>query len=99
MSKYKNLFNIKNKVSIIIGATRGIGKEIFDGFTELGSLTYGVGRSKIKKRNFFKSDINDEISIEKFLKEFIENITELIYLLIVLPLPQQKRVIIKRILK
>lgn len=72
MSKYKSLFNIKNKVSIIIGATRGIGKEIFDGFTELGSLTYGVGRSKIKKRNFFISDINDEVSIEKIFKRIYQ---------------------------
>jgi len=50
MLKYKNLFSIKNKVSIIIGASRGIGKEIFEGFSELGSLTYGIGRSKIKKK-------------------------------------------------
>ena len=69
MKKYKNLFSIRNKVSIIIGASRGIGKEIFDGFSESGSLTYGIGRSKIKKKNYFCSDINDENSIEEIFRQ------------------------------
>ena len=69
MAKYKNLFNIKNKVTIIIGATRGIGKEIAAGFSEFGAITYCIGRTKTKKKNFFSCDINDSDQIEKIFNQ------------------------------
>ena len=68
-NSYRNIFNVNNKVSVILGASRGIGKEIYKGFNECGSNTYGIGRSKIKNiRNYFECDINDENSLEKIFK-------------------------------
>ena len=72
MKIYKNLFSIKNKVSIILGSSRGIGKEIFKGFTESGSIAYGIGRSKIKKKNYFQCNINNSIDLEEIFKQIFK---------------------------
>jgi len=69
MVNYKNLFNIKNKVTVVIGATRGIGKEIATGFTANGAITYSIGRTKLKKKNFFCCNVNDTIQLEKIFNQ------------------------------
>ena len=50
MKNYTNLFDINKKVSIILGASRGIGKEIQEAYAQYGSIVYSIGRSKSKDR-------------------------------------------------
>ena len=70
---YSKLFNLKNKVSIILGSSKGIGKEIFNGFNSFGCETYGIGRSSRNNiNNYFKCDINDTNSLEKVFKTIFE---------------------------
>jgi 3-oxoacyl-[acyl-carrier protein] reductase len=38
-----NLFNIENKVIVITGASRGIGKYLAEGFNDLGARVHGLG--------------------------------------------------------
>ncbi len=59
MKNYKNLFKIKKKISIILGASRGIGKEIQKAYSQYGSIAYGIGRSNSKSKNYFQCDILD----------------------------------------
>ncbi|MCB1192418.1 MAG: SDR family oxidoreductase [Leptospiraceae bacterium] len=37
------LFNVKNKIVLITGATRGIGKSFAEGFRDAGAIVYGTG--------------------------------------------------------
>ena len=69
IKNYKDIFNLKNKVSIILGASRGIGKEIYKAFNDYECATYGVGRSKVKNsKNYFQCDMNDKKSLVKVFK-------------------------------
>ena len=69
----ENYFNIKNKVVIVTGASRGIGHTIATELSRLNCIVYGIGRSKINKSkqsfNYQSIDINDYNSIKEFIKQ------------------------------
>ena len=46
MNYLEELFSIKNKVIIVLGASRGIGFEIAHGFSKAGAIVIGVGRTE-----------------------------------------------------
>ena len=51
-----NLFSVRNKVVLITGTSRGIGKSIADTFLNLGAIVIGISKKKnlkIKHRNYF----------------------------------------------
>ncbi len=77
MKTKKSLFEIKNKVVVITGASRGIGLHASIALSELGAIVIGIARSDkknlSKKINFeyIKCDIKNSKKIEAiFLKIF-----------------------------
>ena len=46
-----NLFSVRNKVVLITGTSRGIGKSIADTFLNLGAIVIGISKKKILKFN------------------------------------------------
>ena len=73
MKNYTNLFDINKKVSIILGASRGIGKEIQEAYAQYGSIVYSIGRSKSKEKNYFQCDIQNFESFKIYSTKFIKN--------------------------
>ena len=69
MKNYTNLFDINKKVSIILGASRGIGKEIQEAYAQYGSIVYGIGRSKSKEKNYFQCDIQNFGKLQNIFKK------------------------------
>ena len=71
--KIENLFNIKNKVIVVVGGSRGIGKKISDKLTDLESIVYTIGRSNIKMKRYIKCSIKNEKEIIFALKQVKKN--------------------------
>ena len=60
-----NLFSVRNKVVLITGTSRGIGKSIADTFLNLGAIVIGISKKKnlkIQHRNYFHFSCNLENS-------------------------------------
>ena len=71
---YKNIFNVKNKVVLVTGYSRGIGLEIARGFFENEAIVYSLGRSKKSlnkklNKNYFQCDLNNKLDFIKICKE------------------------------
>ena len=63
MNKIEN-FNIKNKVVIITGTSKGIGYELARGFLHAGAIVHGISRSGSNLINF-NSYIDHKINLEE----------------------------------
>ena len=68
-------FSFKNKTVLIVGGSKGIGKELASQYFKSGAKVYYLSRSKIKNNYnliHFKSDIskkNELINIQKKLRK------------------------------
>jgi gluconate 5-dehydrogenase len=65
-------FDIKEKVIIITGASKGIGKSIAEELNNRESIVYGIGRSLKKNTtnfNYTQLDINNHDEIKNFIKK------------------------------
>jgi len=65
-------FDIKEKVIIITGASKGIGKSIAEELNNRKSIVYGIGRSFKKNTtnfNYTQLDINNHDEIKNFIKK------------------------------
>ena len=66
-----NLFDIKNKVFIITGASSGIGKKLCEKIPKYGAKVYGFSRRKLKTQNYkyiqcdLKNNKKFEVEIKK----------------------------------
>ena len=82
-----NLFSLKNKVAIITGASRGLGKAISAGFASVGANVILVSRSEdhlLKTHNeirnagflsrYYPIDINNYSKVNEMIKESIMNL-------------------------
>jgi NAD(P)-dependent dehydrogenase (short-subunit alcohol dehydrogenase family) len=72
-----NLFSIKDKVVIITGATKGIGKSIAEGLAKEHAIVYGLGRScedRDHKANLFyrKCDVTSILDFERICNEIYQ---------------------------
>jgi len=63
-----NLFDIKNKIFIIVGASSGIGKKLSEVLPKYGAKVYGFARRKLKTDNFVYSQNGPE-NPKKFEEE------------------------------
>ena len=50
-NKRMNLFSVRNKVILITGTSRGIGRSIAEAFLNLGSIVIGISKKKILRLN------------------------------------------------
>jgi len=60
------------KTTIIIGGSRGIGKDIYHTLKKRGDKIYCITRNRIKDKNFLRADITnkeDQIKIKHFFKK------------------------------
>jgi len=53
-NKIEYFFNIKKKVIVIVGGSRGIGAKIAQELSLLGSTVITLGRTKLKKKKSYK---------------------------------------------
>ena len=63
-----NLFDIKNKIFIIVGASSGIGKKLSETLPKYGAKVYGFARRKLKTDSFVYSQNGPE-NPKKFEEE------------------------------
>ena len=59
---------MKQKTTLIIGGTRGIGLVVKEALLKRGDLVYTASRSKSVNRNHYTINIPDEINIDKNIK-------------------------------
>ena len=75
-----NLFDIKNKVFIITGASSGIGKKLCEEIHKYGAKVYGFSRRKLKTQNYkyiqcdLKNNKKFEVEIKKIYHKEKKNI-------------------------
>ena len=72
-NKIEYFFNIKKKVIVIVGGSRGIGAKISQELSLLGSTVITLGRTKLKKKNHIKCSIKNEKEIISALKKIKKN--------------------------
>ena len=66
-----NLFDIKNKVFIITGASSGIGKKLCEEIHKYGAKVYGFSRRKLKTKNYkyIQCDLKNHKKFEVEIKK------------------------------
>lgn len=66
-----SLFSIKNKIIIVTGVSKGIGKYLADNLADYGAKVYGISRKKIANTKFSNivCDIKDHNKICKEIKK------------------------------
>lgn len=66
-----NIFSIQNKVIIVTGVSRGIGRYIADNLVDYGAKVYGISRKKIIRSKFYNivCDINNHNKVKKQIKK------------------------------
>jgi NAD(P)-dependent dehydrogenase (short-subunit alcohol dehydrogenase family) len=73
-NKIEYLFNVKKKIIVVVGGTRGIGAKIVQELLSFGSTVVTLGRTELKKKNHIKCSITNEKEIisafNKIKKEF-----------------------------
>ena len=71
-----DLFSVKDKVIIITGASKGIGKAIAETLVESGAIVYGIGTSFENKSigNFYQMKCN--VTDYKMFKKIVEDVFE-----------------------
>ena len=65
-------FNFSNKIAVVVGGSRGIGREVCNQFLESEANVYCISRTnpEIQGVNFVKCDISKLEEIEKAMKSF-----------------------------
>ena len=76
-NKRMNLFSVRNKVILITGTSRGIGRSIAEAFLNLGSIVIGISKKKnlkIKHKNYFHfaCDLENSKSIKATVAKAIK---------------------------
>ncbi len=73
---YKNIFNLKGKVALVVGGAGLIGSEIVKGLSDFGANVYiadnnkkAADKLKAKNAKFIYLDITSEVSISRALEE------------------------------
>lgn len=68
-----NLFNINNKIAIVTGASRGIGKAIATGLNDAGVRVYGLSRTKNLTdtvfHKYYECNINNNNELSKTIND------------------------------
>jgi NAD(P)-dependent dehydrogenase (short-subunit alcohol dehydrogenase family) len=66
-----SIFSIKNKIIIVTGVSKGIGRYLADNLVVYGAKVYGISRKKIINTKFLNivCDINDQKKIRKEIKK------------------------------
>jgi NAD(P)-dependent dehydrogenase (short-subunit alcohol dehydrogenase family) len=78
-----NLFSIKGKTAVVVGASRGIGHAIAKGFANSGANVFGIGRTdseKVKDSeliNYSSNCVIDDIFLGKKFKEIYDKTKDL----------------------
>lgn len=62
----------KNKIAIITGASRGIGKAIFDLFTKKGITTIGISRNVDSDKYYLRCDVGNQDEVRAVFDEVIK---------------------------
>ena len=99
MKNYTNLFDINKKVSIILGASRGIGKEIQEAYAQYGSIVYSIGRSKSKEKNYFQCDIQNFGKLQNIFNKIYKKHKYIDILVNCASITSSKKKIIKKTLR
>ena len=61
--------DFKNKIFILTGYSKGIGKQLYSDLKKFGSKLILIGRKKIKDKNFFYCDLNETKKLNSLTKK------------------------------
>ena len=79
-----NPFDVKDKVVVITGSSKGIGLALAKGFIEHGSLVSGISRSDSPligndKYTHYNYDLNDRNSLTNLVDKILESNKKFVY--------------------
>ena len=61
------------KKILVLGASKNLGKYLFNKFKSDGHKTIGLSRKKSKKRDFIKCDLSSDLEASNMLKNLKKN--------------------------
>lgn len=77
MSYLESVFSLSDKVCLVTGASRGIGRYLAEVFNNAGAQVFGIGRSEkasgIPDWNYLVSDVNDKETMTKVVREIVKS--------------------------